>query len=83
MKTAKIAITIPLNILQKIDYLAKKLHISRSKIMSEGAHEMTRKYEKQQLTDIYNAVYSDTDIQKEQSKMARSYLNLNNFSDEY
>jgi metal-responsive CopG/Arc/MetJ family transcriptional regulator len=84
MKTCKIAISMPIDILESIDKLAKKLQISRSKLLSEGARSLAKKYQDQTIASKYNEIYSSEKINKEQINFSESFLNLqSDIDDEY
>ena len=84
MNTCRIAITIPINLLNTIDLLAKKLHISRSKLISEGAMTITKLHQQKNIAAKYNEIFSDTKTNKDQIKTSEAFLNLNeHIEDEY
>lgn len=71
MNTAKVAITIPKDIVAVIDVLSKKTGISRSKYISNVLREKVLEEEKHALKAKYNEVFSNDDIKKEQLEMSR------------
>ena len=76
MKTTKIAMTIPKNLLDLIDKLAEELNMSRSRILSEGANLIAKHYERIAIAKQYDEAFSDPEVQKEQMKMTRAFLSL-------
>lgn len=79
MKTHKIAITIPDDILKSIDQLSKSMKVSRSKILSEGAKDIVKKMQRKKIVDAYKHVFADPKVQKEQLDMANAYLKMSKF----
>ena len=59
MNTQKVAITIPMDVLAKIDVISKKLGLSRSKYISILLHEKLSEVIENQLKDSYDRVFSD------------------------
>jgi metal-responsive CopG/Arc/MetJ family transcriptional regulator len=82
MKTCKIAITIPENLLKTVDQLSDQLKISRSKILSEGALYIVKKLARKKIVNSYNKVFSDKKVQKEQIQMAENFLQISNILDD-
>ena len=66
MTTQKVAITIPKDILEKIDDISAKLGLSRSKYISTLLQEKLSEVIENQLKEAYDRVFSDDAIQKEQ-----------------
>ena len=76
MKTSKVAISIPTNLLQLIDKLADELKMSRSSILSEGASLIAKHYERIAIAKQYDEVFSDPEVQKEQLKITKAFLSI-------
>jgi len=66
MNTQKVAITIPMDVLAKIDVISKKLGLSRSKYISILLHEKLSEVIENQLKDSYDRVFSDDAVKQEQ-----------------
>jgi metal-responsive CopG/Arc/MetJ family transcriptional regulator len=70
MATQKIAITIPVDLVTMIDDISKKRGMSRSKYISTVLREKILGERERQLQDIYNKVFSDNSVRKEQLETA-------------
>ena len=68
MNTQKVAITIPGDILAKIDSISRKLGLSRSKYISILLQEKLSEVMENQLKESYNRVFSDDEVKKEQAE---------------
>jgi len=76
MKTSKVAISIPTNLLQLIDKLAEELNMSRSSILSEGAGLIAKHYERIAIAKLYDEAFSDPEVQKEQLETSKAFLSI-------
>lgn len=70
MARSKIAITVPDEIIQHLDTIAKKRKMSRSKLISEILENNLSKLLDEELASTYDDIYSDERIQKEQKYIA-------------
>jgi metal-responsive CopG/Arc/MetJ family transcriptional regulator len=70
MATQKIAITIPADLVTMIDDISKNRGMSRSKYISTVLREKILSERERQLQDIYNSVFSDNSVRKEQLETA-------------
>jgi metal-responsive CopG/Arc/MetJ family transcriptional regulator len=66
MTTQKVAITIPMDILSKIDTISRKLGLSRSKYISMLLNEKLSEVIEIQLKESYDRVFSDDAVKQEQ-----------------
>ncbi len=66
MGTQKVAITIPDDVIGIIDIISKKEGVSRSKYISQVLRNKIKEDHAKRLTSIYNDVFSDESIRKEQ-----------------
>ena len=66
MNTAKVAITIPKDIVAMIDILSKQTGLSRSKYISNVLREKVLNENERILKEKYDKVFSDHEIKKEQ-----------------
>jgi metal-responsive CopG/Arc/MetJ family transcriptional regulator len=82
MKTCKIAITIPTDILKSIDMIATKLKISRSKLIATGAKNIAKEYKQKAIAQVYDEVFMDPDIAAEQIQMSEEFLHIASVNNE-
>lgn len=66
MNTQKVAITIPIDILAKIDVISKKLGFSRSRYISMLLDEKLSEVIENQLKESYDRFFSDDAVKQEQ-----------------
>jgi len=66
MNTRKVAITIPMDLLSKIDTISRRLGLSRSKYISTLLQEKLSEVIESQLKESYDRVFSDDAVKKEQ-----------------
>jgi metal-responsive CopG/Arc/MetJ family transcriptional regulator len=59
----KTAISIPDPIFRSANRLAKRLHVSRSRLFSVAVDEYVRTHQTENVTDRLNAVYKDSEAQ--------------------
>lgn len=68
MSTQKVAITIPMDVLAKIDVISKQLGLSRSKYISILLNEKLSEVIENQLKESYDRVFSDDAVKQEQAE---------------
>ena len=73
MHTQKVAITMPDFIIKEIDTLSKKRGISRSRYITLAVREKMNCDKKTFITECYNRIFSDTEVQKEQIETALGF----------
>ncbi len=73
MNTAKVAITIPVDLVATIDNLCKKVGSSRSKFITDILREKIENTKKVIIKEAYNSVFSDPRIQEEQLETSRFF----------
>ena len=66
MNTQKIAISMPADLVTSIDIISKQKGMSRSRFISTVLHEKIMKEKERQIKEVYNRVFSDDSIKKEQ-----------------
>ena len=66
MTTQKIAISMPADLLAMIDIISKQKGMSRSRFISTVLHEKVLNEKERQIKEVYNRVFSDDSIKKEQ-----------------
>ena len=66
MNTQKVAITIPMDVLAKVDVISKKLGLSRSKCISTLLNDKLSEVIENQLKESYDRVFSDDAVKQEQ-----------------
>ena len=66
MKTRKIAVVLPQNLLATIDAMCRKQGLSRSRLISKILSEKVREENKRDLKEAYDAVFSNESIRREQ-----------------
>ncbi|HXV65344.1 MAG TPA: ribbon-helix-helix domain-containing protein [Vicinamibacteria bacterium] len=71
MNTEKVAITIPKDLLEMVDALSSEKGISRSKFISSLIREKLLQQRNSHLKEVYDRVFSDEAIRKEQLETAR------------
>ncbi len=70
MRTQKVAITIPKELVVMIDDISKKKGLSRSKFISTVLQEKILSEKEQHIRDTFDRVFSDESIKKEQCDCA-------------
>ena len=70
MITQKVAITMPIDLVTKIDSICKSKKMSRSKFISITLREKVVGEKEKQIKEAYNRVFSDESIRKEQTDTA-------------
>ena len=70
MSTQKIAITVPIKIIELIDDISKKKRMSRSKYITTVLNEQILKERNQNIKDIYDRIFSDDTLSREQLETA-------------
>jgi metal-responsive CopG/Arc/MetJ family transcriptional regulator len=71
MNTEKVAITIPKDLLDAVDAISSERGMSRSKFISSLIREKLREQRNTHLKEVYDRVFSDETIRKEQLETAR------------
>ena len=66
MNTQKIAISMPADLVAMIDVISKQNGMSRSRFISTVLHEKVLSEKEKQIKEVYNRVFSDDSIKKEQ-----------------
>ena len=70
MSTKKVAITMPTELVTMIDEILKQKRISRSRFISIVLREKVLSERERHIKDIYDRVFSDDSIRKEQLETA-------------
>ncbi|MDO9528344.1 MAG: ribbon-helix-helix domain-containing protein [Syntrophales bacterium] len=70
MNTQKVAITVPADLIAMIDTITKQHGISRSKFISMVLREKLLDERNRHLKSVYDRVFSDNAIRKEQIETA-------------
>lgn len=73
MNTKKIAISMPSDLLTSIDNIRKKKKLSRSRYISSLLREKISAEKNIEIKKIYDTVFSDDEIKKEQLETSRFY----------
>ena len=76
MNTQKIAISVPADLVAKIDIISKQKGMSRSRFISTVLHEKVLNEEERQIKEVYNRVLSDDSIKKTASKHLYGLMGL-------
>jgi len=76
--TQKVAISMPNILVQEIDALSKRKGLSRSRYIAQAVSEKIESEKKRFITESYDNIFSDKDIQKEQLEMARCFEGAGN-----
>lgn len=71
--TQKVAITMPEILVKEIDTLSKKKGLSRSRYITLAVAEKIEDENNTFITDTYNEIFSDKDIQREQLETSASF----------
>jgi len=61
----KTAISLPDDLFEKVDQLAKDLHLSRSRIFTEAVRDYLARREGEKILRALNGVYSDAETEEE------------------
>jgi len=75
MTTRKVAITMPIDLIELIDETGKKLGISRSKCISTLLKEKLQEEEEKKIKRAYDLVFSDDSVCEEQLNTASWFDN--------
>ncbi len=73
MDTQKVAITMPENLVKKIDILRKSKGLSRSRYINLTLAEKIEENKKQNIKEAYDRIFSDEEIKKEQLETAKFF----------
>ena len=76
MNTQKVAITIPKDLVVMIDVLSRQRGVSRSKFISTVLREKISHERDRHLREVYDRVFSDESIRKEQLDTVRLFEGL-------
>lgn len=71
MAVRKIAISLPDEVLSRVDVLAKKAKTTRSGYITRILEQVSRASSQAEITDRINRVFSSIDVVEEQSETAR------------
>ena len=71
MNTQKVAITIPSDLVVMIDAISRQRKVSRSRFISTVLREKLIEERNRHLKDVYDSVFSDKAIIKEQLETAK------------
>ena len=71
--TQKIAITMPNVLVKEIDALSQQKRLSRSRYITQAVREKIESEKKRFITETYDKVFSDEEIQKEQLETAKCF----------
>jgi len=66
MNTQKVAITVPKDLIMVVDEISRLKGISRSKFITKVLLEEVQNEKDRNLKEVYNKVFSDESIRKEQ-----------------
>ena len=78
MNTQKVAITMPENLVKKIDVLRKDRGLSRSRYITITLAEKIEEGKRRHIKEAYDSIFSDEAIQKEQLETASFFDRLGN-----
>jgi len=78
METQKLAITIPSDLLARIDATSNREKISRSRLISRMLAEKLSEQQARFLKQAYDEVFSDPQVQREQIETASVFAALGN-----
>ena len=70
MNTQKVAITIPMNLVNIIDTISKQRGLSRSKFISIVLEERIAEEKKRSIKEAYDRIFSDESVCNEQLQTA-------------
>jgi len=72
----KTAISIPDNVYNAAEMVAKKLNISRSELYTKAVRDYVDKHVESQITEALNLVYEEADSSLDSSLLNSQYLSL-------
>ena len=78
MNTQKVAITMPENLVKRIDMLRQDKGLSRSRFITLTVSEKIEEGKKRYITEAYDKIFSDEAIQKEQLETAEFFEKIGN-----
>ena len=76
MPTQKVAITVPPLFLKRLDSWAKKARKSRSRFIVEEMDKRLIELEDEEITRLYNRIYSDAEIGTKDRELADEMFNI-------
>jgi metal-responsive CopG/Arc/MetJ family transcriptional regulator len=74
MNTQKVAITMPKDLIDRVDEISREKGASRSSYISSVLREKVLDERDRQLKEAYDRVFSDESVRKEQLDTARWFL---------
>ncbi len=75
----KTAISIPDDLFKEVEKLSKKLHCSRSQVLTSAAREFVEKQKSHEILDAINKAYSENETEQEvtlRQKSKKHYAKL-------
>jgi hypothetical protein len=82
MSSQRIAVSLPADLLHEADRLAKRLGKSRSGLISELLTRATQEARGREISDSWESVARDPDMQREQIEMSREVYRGERFGDD-
>jgi len=82
MSTRRIAVSLPQDLLDEADRLADRLGTSRSGLISELLARATRQARDREISEEWERVGSDPELQREQVDMSREVYQGERFGDD-
>jgi hypothetical protein len=82
MSTRRIAVSLPQDLLDEADRLASRLGTSRSGLISELLARATREARGREISEAWERVARDPDLQREQVDMSREVYQGESFGDD-
>ncbi len=76
MNTVKVAITLPLKVLETIDRLANKYNLSRSRFITRSLEENAKQLLEEEIAQSYDEVFSDPQVNREQLEWSEGALKI-------
>lgn len=79
MNTQKVAITVPKDIITKVDEISKKQGLSRSKFIAIVLREKIMNENDRKVKEAYDRIFADDSIRKEQLDTAEWFEGTGNY----
>ena len=82
MSTQRIAITVPPDLLKRVNAWAKRYGVSRSRFIVEQMEKRLRELEDEYVTELYNRAHGDRESARQNIELAEEMLLLSPMANE-
>jgi metal-responsive CopG/Arc/MetJ family transcriptional regulator len=82
MAVKKVAISVPSEILKKIDRLAKNSKTTRSGLITHVLREVSHVNDQREISEVINRLFEDSEVAEEQGSTSHLFLRAAEIDDE-